>query len=198
MRKRSSVAAPAALLSSYEPPSYQPQEACLPPHERRRCLCGWVSCCHRACATAAQHTRPHAERLHAHRVSRSASCSAACCLLAMHRASASTAARTGAEGALSPPHMLPRLGPLFVRRSAHQTANGSRRYGCEAWKAPRGTAMILDPCLRCGIRGESDHCFIRDRKVLATDCVTSGRRLRGREEEKGEPRRAQPRAREEV
>ena len=52
--------------------------------------------------------------------------------------------------------------------------------------------MILDPCLRCGIRGESDHCFIRDRKGLATDCVTSGRRLRGREEEKGEPRRAQP------
>jgi hypothetical protein len=40
---------------------------------------------------------------------------------------------------LSPPHMLPRLGPLFalVRRIAHQTANGSRRHGCEAWKAPR-------------------------------------------------------------
>ena len=54
--------------------------------------------------------------------------------LAMHLASASTAARTGAEGALSPPHMLPCLGPLFalVRRRAHQTANGSRRHGCEA------------------------------------------------------------------
>ena len=58
---------------------------------------------HRACATAAQHARPHAVRLRAHRVSRSASCRAACCPLAMHRASASTAARTGAEGAMSPP-----------------------------------------------------------------------------------------------
>jgi hypothetical protein len=57
-----------------------------------------------ACATAAQHARPHAVRLRAHQVSRSASCRAACCLLAnMHRASASTAARTGAEGALSLP-----------------------------------------------------------------------------------------------
>jgi len=58
---------------------------------------------HRACATAAQHARPHAARLRAHRVLRSASSRAACCPLAMHRASASTAAMTGAEGALSPP-----------------------------------------------------------------------------------------------
>jgi hypothetical protein len=29
-------------VSSCEPPSDQPQEACLPPHERRRCLCGGV------------------------------------------------------------------------------------------------------------------------------------------------------------
>ncbi len=106
----------------------------FPPCMRHRCS---------ACATS------RAVRLHAHRVSRSASCRAACCPLAMHRASASTAARKGADGALSPPHLLPRLGPLFplVCRSAHQTTNGSRRHGCEAWKATRGTAMLLDPCL---------------------------------------------------
>jgi hypothetical protein len=58
-------------VSSCEPPSDQPQEACLPPHERRRCLCGGVSCSRRACATAAQHARPsRAVRLRAHRASR--------------------------------------------------------------------------------------------------------------------------------
>jgi hypothetical protein len=61
--------AASSRVSSCEPPSDQPQEACLPPHERRRCLCGGVSF-HRACATAAQHARPHAVRLRAHRVSR--------------------------------------------------------------------------------------------------------------------------------
>ena len=134
-RKRSGAAA-AAASSSCEPPSDQPQAACLPPQqERRRRLCGGASCSRRACATAAQPARPHArEGKGSPRTECSASCRAACYLLAMHRASASTAARTGAEGALSPPHMLPRLGPLFalVRRSAHQTANGSRRHGCEA------------------------------------------------------------------
>ena len=59
----------AAWKCSCEPPSDQPQEACLPPHERRRCLCGGVSSRH-ACATAALHARPHAVRLRAHRVSR--------------------------------------------------------------------------------------------------------------------------------
>ena len=85
--------------------------------------------------------------------------------LAMHLASASTAARTGAEGALSPPHMLPCLGPLFalVRRSAHQTANGSRRHGC-----PRGTAMSLDPCLQCTVASASRERSSAIEKGLAT------------------------------
>ena len=33
-------AAASRRTSSCEPPSDQPQEACLPPHERRHCLCG--------------------------------------------------------------------------------------------------------------------------------------------------------------
>ena len=124
------------VRSSCEPPSDQPQAACLPPQqERRRCPC-WVGLapavhappplsmrdltCGKAKAPRAPSVPHRAEQRAAH--------------LAMHRASASTAANTGAEGALSPPHMLPRQGPLFalVRRSAHQTANGSRRHGCEA------------------------------------------------------------------
>ena len=52
---------PCLHVSSCEPPSDQPQEACLPPQpERRRCLRRGGSCSRRACATAAQHARPHA------------------------------------------------------------------------------------------------------------------------------------------
>ena len=122
--------------SSCEPPSDQPQEVRLPPQpERRRCLRrGGVLLpqCMRHRRSACATSRAGRQRLPAHRASRSASCRAVC--RPFGRASASTAANAGAEGALSPPHMLPRLGPLFVlvRRSAHQTANGSRRHGCEA------------------------------------------------------------------
>jgi hypothetical protein len=94
-----------------------------------------VSCSLRACATAAQHARTHFVRLPAHRVSRSASCRAACCLLAMHRASASTAARTGAEGALSPP-----------------------------LEKPRGAAMSLHPCLPSTAPHE-ERAIVGDRRV---------------------------------
>jgi hypothetical protein len=91
--------AASSRVSSCEPPrTSRTRSVPSPPHKRRRYLCGGVSCTRRACATAAQHARPHAVRLRAHRVSRSASCRTACCLLAMHRASASTAARTGADG----------------------------------------------------------------------------------------------------
>jgi hypothetical protein len=41
---------------------------------KKRASAGDASCSHRACDTAAHHARPHAVRLRAHRVSRSASC----------------------------------------------------------------------------------------------------------------------------
>jgi hypothetical protein len=134
---RRGAAASRHARSSCEPPSDQPQEACLPPHERRRCLCGGVSCSHRACATAAQHARPHAVRVHAHRVSRSALCRAACCLLAMHRASASTAARTAAEGAMSPP--LESHGGHYILHPCYSTASARRE---------RSSAIESVRCLR--------------------------------------------------
>ena len=158
---------------SCEPPSDQPQEACLPPQqERRRCLGGGgflLPPCMRHRRSACATSRAGRQRLPAHRASRSASCRAVC--RPFGRASASTAANTGAEGALSPPHMLPRLGPLFalVRRSAHQTANGSRRHGCEAF--PRGTAMSLDPCLQCTVASARRERSSAIERALATNSV---------------------------
>jgi hypothetical protein len=110
--------AAAACRSSCEPPSDQPQEACLPPHERRRCLCGGVSS-HRACATAVQHARPHEVRLPAHRVSRSASCRAACVCF--------NGRENRGRGALSPPLERP------PTRDCHDFASMSTEYG-----TPRG------------------------------------------------------------
>ena len=119
---------------SCEPPSDQPQDACLPPQQERlpRRGGGLAPAMHAPPPlsmrdlTRGKANAPRAPSV-AFRIVQ-----AACCPFG--RASASKAANKGPEGALSPPHMLPRLGPLFalVRRRAHQTANGSRRHRCEA------------------------------------------------------------------
>ena len=74
--------------------------------------------------------------------------------LAMRRASASMAANTGAEGALSPCcHMLSRLGPLFALvRVGGRIKRPTGRGGMAVRpRTPRGTAMSLDPCLQCTV-----------------------------------------------
>ena len=159
-------------VSSCEPPSDQPQEACLPPQqERRRCLRRGGTCSRNACATAAQHARPSRagrQRLPAHRASRSASCRAAC--RPFGRASASTAANAGAEGALSPPHMLPRLGPLFALvRVGGRIKRPTGRGGMAVRpRTPRGTAMSLDPCLQCTASARRERSSAIETKGLAT------------------------------
>ena len=77
--KRPSAAARASS-DSCEPPSDQPQEACLPPQqERRRCLCGvLLPPCMRHRRSACATSRAGRQRLPAHRASRSASCRATC------------------------------------------------------------------------------------------------------------------------
>ena len=136
---------------------------------------GW-SCSRNACATAAQHARPHAregkgsprtERRVPHRAGQRAA------HLAMRRASASTAANAGAEGALSPPHMLPRLGPLFALvlvevRIKRPTGRGGMAVRP---RTPRGTAMSLDPCLQCTVASaRRERSSAIERALLQTRC----------------------------
>ena len=120
-----------------------------------------------ACATS----RAGRQRLPAHRASRSASCRAAC--RPFGRASASTAANTGAEGALSPPHMLPRLGPLFALvRVGGRIKRPTGRGGMAVRpRTPRGTAMSLHPCLQCTVASARRERSSAIEKGLATCSV---------------------------
>jgi hypothetical protein len=100
---------------------------------------------------------------------------------------------------LSPPHMLPRLGPLFalVRCSAHQMACGARRNGCaEAWKATMDSRDLGSMSVARHPRGESGHPRHRRRtaaieRVLLQPRRDRGRRPRWREERKRENREVQ-------
>ena len=131
--------AAASRASSCEPPSDQPQEARLPPQpERRRCLRGGgvlLPPCMRHRRSACATSRAGRQRLPAHRASRSASCRAACrpfgdapCVCFNGREHRSRGRPVSAAHAASPGASL----RSRSRRSAHQTANGSRRHGCEA------------------------------------------------------------------
>jgi hypothetical protein len=116
----------------------QPQEACLTNHERRRCLCGGL-CSRRACATAAQHARPDAVRLRAHRTSRF-------CIV---------------QGSVLPFGDAP-----CVRFNGRE--NRGRGRPVSAARKPRGAAVILHPCLQHGIREETEGEIVGDQKRLAT------------------------------
>ena len=186
-------------------PSRARVAASLPRTSRKKCAFlpsrsggaasgGAGSCSRNACATAAQHARPHAregkgsprtERRVPHRAGQRAA------HLAMRRASASTAANTGAEGALSPPHMLPRLGPLFALvRVGGRIKRPTGRGGMAVRpRTPRGTAMSLDPCLQCTVasaRRERSSAIERD--LLQTRC--DGREARQGCAKTGAPRSA--------
>ena len=161
------------------------------PQERQRCLCGGVLLppCMRHRRSACATSRAGRQRLPAHRASRSASCRAAC--RPFGRASASTAANAGAEGALSPPHMLPRLGPLFALvRVGGRIKRPTGRGGMAVRpRTPRGTAMSLDPCLQCTVasaRRERSSAIERDLLQTRSD----GREARQGCAKTGAPRSA--------
>ena len=158
------------------PRTSRKKRAFLPSRSGGAASAGGRSCSRRTCATAAQHARPHAregkgsprtERRVPHRAGQRAA------LFAMHRGSASTAANTGAEGALSPPHMLPRLGPLFALvlgggRIKRPTGRGGMAVRP---RTPRGMAMSLDPCLQCTASARRERSSAIETKGLATCSV---------------------------
>ena len=162
------------VISSCEPPSDQPQEACLPPQqERRRCLGGGWFCSRNACATAAQHARPHARE---------------------GKGSPRTERRVPQRAGQRAAHLAVRL--LQRPRTQEQRAPCLRRTCCHAWglsslsfvggrikrptgrggmavrpRTPRGTAMSLDPCLQCTASARRERSSAIETKGLATCSV---------------------------